>query len=40
MGFPEWIVYAAMVPPFIVTALIGLTQTVFGFESLQKELTP
>lgn len=32
MGFPEWVVYAAMVPPFILTALIGLYQTIFGFE--------
>ncbi len=38
MGFPEWIVYAAMVPPFIVTAIIALTQAVFGFESLQQEV--
>ncbi len=38
MGFPEWIVYAAMVPPFIVTAIIALTQAVVGFESLQQEV--
>lgn len=31
MGFPEWIVYAAMVPPFILTALIALHQAFFGF---------
>ena len=31
MGFPEWIVYAAMVPPFVLAALIALHQTVFGF---------
>ena len=29
MGFPEWIVYSLMVPPFILTALIALAQT-FG----------
>jgi TRAP-type C4-dicarboxylate transport system permease small subunit len=29
MGFPEWIVYALMVPPFILTTLIALAQT-FG----------
>ena len=29
MGIPEWIVYAAMVPPFALTALIGLHQAVF-----------
>ncbi|MDB5891960.1 MAG: hypothetical protein JWP47_2791 [Polaromonas sp.] len=33
MGFPEWVVYAAMVPPFILTALIALHQTIFGFAS-------
>ena len=26
MGIPEWLVYAAMVPPFALTALIGLHQ--------------
>lgn len=38
MGFPEWIVYAAMVPPFIVTAIIALSQAALGFESLLKEV--
>jgi TRAP-type C4-dicarboxylate transport system permease small subunit len=32
MGFPEWIVYAAMVPPFILTAVIALYQGVAGFD--------
>ena len=32
MGFPEWIVYASMVPPFALTGLIALRQTFFGFE--------
>jgi len=32
LGFPEWIVYAAMVPPLALTALIGLAQAVRGFE--------
>lgn len=27
MGFPEWIVYALMVPPFVLTAVIAFTQT-------------
>jgi uncharacterized membrane protein YhdT len=40
MGFPEWIVYAAMVPPFIVTAIIALSQAALGFESLLKEVNP
>jgi TRAP-type C4-dicarboxylate transport system permease small subunit len=29
LGFPEWVVYAAMVPPFILCSLIALVQT-FG----------
>ena len=29
----EWVVYAAMVPPFVLTGLIALHQTVFGFAS-------
>ena len=28
LGFPEWIVYAAMVPPFVVCALIALLQAL------------
>ena len=31
MGFPNWIVFAAMVPPFALTALIGLVQAARGF---------
>lgn len=31
MGFPEWVVYAAMVPPFALAALIALHQGIFGF---------
>lgn len=30
LGFPEWVTYAAMVPPFILTSVIGLHQAVFG----------
>ena len=29
LGFPEWIVYAAMVPPFVLCSVIALAQT-FG----------
>ena len=29
LGFPEWVVYAAMVPPFVLCSLIALMQT-FG----------
>ncbi len=32
MGFPEWIVYAGMVPPLALTALIALRQAVRGFD--------
>ncbi len=28
LGFPEWIVYAAMVPPFVVCSLIALLQAL------------
>lgn len=31
LGFPEWVVYAAMVPPMILTAVIGLWQAAAGF---------
>jgi len=34
LGFPEWIVFAAMVPPMVLTMLIALHQTVFGFTSV------
>ena len=30
MGFPEWIVYAAMVPPLALTAVIALCQATRG----------
>jgi TRAP-type C4-dicarboxylate transport system permease small subunit len=33
MGVPEWYVYAAMVPAFVLTALIALAQAVRGFET-------
>ena len=31
LGFPEWVVYACIVPPLALTALIGLWQAAFGF---------
>ena len=31
LGFPEWIVYAFMVPPLVLTAVIGLVQAWRGF---------
>jgi TRAP-type C4-dicarboxylate transport system permease small subunit len=30
LGFPEWVVYAAMVPPMVLTAAIALAQTLVG----------
>ena len=33
MGFPEWVVYAVMVPAFVLTGLIALNQALFGFGS-------
>ena len=33
LGFPEWIVYAAMVPPLVLTGVIGLAQCLFGFDA-------
>jgi TRAP-type C4-dicarboxylate transport system permease small subunit len=37
MGFPEWVVYAFMVPGFVLTSLIGLYQAVFGFGETRLE---
>ncbi len=39
LGFPEWVAYAAMVPPFVLTSMIGLHQAVFGF-SVAPEVHP
>ena len=33
LGFPEWIVYTLMVPPLVLTSLIGLWQAVRGFDA-------
>lgn len=33
MGFPEWVVYACMVPPIALTAMIALWQAAVGFEA-------
>ena len=32
LGFPEWIVYAFMLPPLALTAVIGFAQALRGFE--------
>ncbi len=37
LGFPEWIVYALMVPPLVLTAVIGLAQCVLGFSAEASE---
>lgn len=31
IGFPEWVAYASMLPPFVLTMVIGLYQALFGF---------
>ncbi len=31
IGFPEWVAYASMVPPFVLTMVIALYQALFGF---------
>ena len=33
LGFPEWVVYAGMVPPLALCAVIGLVQAVRGFDA-------
>jgi TRAP-type C4-dicarboxylate transport system permease small subunit len=37
LGFPEWIVYAFIVPPLVLTGLIGLSQAAFGFPAEIEE---
>ena len=37
LGFPEWIVYALMVPPLVLTAVIGVVQGVLGFSTEASE---
>lgn len=36
LGFPEWVIYFTMVPPFVLTAIIALHQTVFGFDTQHR----
>ena len=33
LGFPDWVVYCGIVPPLVLTAVIGLAQAVNGFEA-------
>lgn len=37
LGFPEWIVYACMSPPFVLTSLIALAQVFVGFDDALGE---
>lgn len=32
LGFPEWVAYALMMPPLMLTGVIGLVQCARGFE--------
>jgi TRAP-type C4-dicarboxylate transport system permease small subunit len=36
LGFPEWVVYAGMVPPLALTTAIALAQAVRGFEGFDN----
>ena len=40
LGFPEWIIYAVMVPPLVLTVLIAVHQSLFGFEAQITEDNP
>ena len=40
LGFPEWIVYAFMVPSLALAAVIALHQAIFGFKADEKEANP
>ena len=37
IGFPEWIIYCAMVPPLVLCTVIGFWQAVFGFSDGLRE---
>ena len=40
LGFPEWVVYAVMVPPLALTVLIALHQGLFGFATQTTQDNP
>jgi TRAP-type C4-dicarboxylate transport system permease small subunit len=40
LGFPEWVVYSAMVPPLALTVVIALHQAVCGFAPDTTEDNP
>jgi TRAP-type C4-dicarboxylate transport system permease small subunit len=35
VGFPEWIVYAGMWPPLVLTAVIAFAQAAWGFDDAE-----
>jgi len=37
IGFPEWIIYTAMVPPLALCVAIGLAQALRGFDDEVRE---
>jgi TRAP-type C4-dicarboxylate transport system permease small subunit len=37
IGFPEWLIYVAMIPPLVLTAVIGLGQALRGFPPPAEE---
>ena len=37
IGFPEWIIYSAMVPPLVLCVAIGLAQALGGFGNQVNE---
>lgn len=37
IGFPEWVIYVAMVPPLALTAAIGFVQAARGFDPPPEE---
>jgi TRAP-type C4-dicarboxylate transport system permease small subunit len=37
IGFPEWAIYSAMVPPLVLTAVIAIAQAVRGFPPVADE---
>jgi TRAP-type C4-dicarboxylate transport system permease small subunit len=37
IGFPEWLVYAGMLPPLVLTAVIGVAQALRGFPPATEE---
>lgn len=40
LGFPEWIVYSAIVPGLALTAVIAFTQAIQGFAKDEAESNP